>query len=883
MRTFPIKYAFFLLLLSFCNLSGQEILADLRDFPQEKGTIIRWIPVNDSIWELGLKRGYRLTRQDLERKEDSPILFRDTIFPQSQSWFSKNNNMESGMIGALGNILYDSTRLNESWAMRENRNIRYRYIATEAQIDERLAITLGMAYLDTTGVQGRKYRYSLFLQGEERRMPLASIEIVFGERSFFDSTKVGPSLDITPPEGKPLTMMRSDFGRFNQIQALAKAYGDSVVLRWAPNAPAFWRNSNIFGYQLMRKELLLDSTYIPEEDGYILLDTVKPWSEEKFASSYRGMDSLVLVAAQCLYGKDVTSPLDGFYMQSSEENLKYGFALFAADNSSDAANALGLRFVDRNVVPGRAYVYHILSTASGSLFESAFIDVINVKDSSLDQVEEVSIDSLESAVRIQWSKGLNSRFSAFKIERSADEGKSFQLLTKVPLVFIDNPDVEEGPYYVFLDSLPENYKTYRYRIYGINSFANWSNPVEVIGMGIDKTPPAPPAVYFAQANLAGNIELRWEPTEKVSDLAWFQVYLANELMGDYQPVSEKLPASKKDFTFKGPLNTYQSHYFKIAAEDQKGNVAFSGAYFVNLVDSIPPAPPQNLSYQVDSTGVVGLYWDHGKERDLAGYRIYMANNVNHEFSQLTSEPIEINAFLDTIALNALDKEVFYQIVAVDKSHNLSEFSEVLVVNRPDILPPAPPVFLSPISGLDGIQLRWSPSPSNDLAGYILFRKNSDSDSIFTSIAFIDSSKISYTDSTCLPDILYEYSLRAIDQSGLYSADIPTVQARRQFDLNHLTIESFGVTLNTKDSVAELNWKYVPEEDGKGYLFYLYKKVEPEGWNKIKQFSSDIFNFKDSNISKKGKYVYGIKVVRLDGKTGNLTETKPFEIPALTRQ
>lgn len=868
-----------LILLSFQSIFGQQTFVGLRYFPENNGVIVHWIPGNDSIFEVGLKNGYLLIRQDLETNEYKVI--GDSIFPRSVDWFSENKNQESGMIGALGNLLYDNSKVNEDWAIRENRNIRYRYISTEARYSERIAVILGLGILDTSCIQGRKYRYELFLKDPVNRLILGSRDYLFSNLETIDSLDVDPLLDISPPDGIPLSMMRNDFGKFNQIHLLAKAHVDSVVLRWVPNNLTFWLNSNIFGYRLLRREIVIDSSYIPENDGYTLLDTIKPWTEEQFAAMYQGLDSMVLVAAQCLYGKTVTGPSDGFYMQSSEEEMKYGFALFAADNSPDAANSLGLRYVDKNVQPGRYYSYHVLSNASSSFYESAFVEIRNIEEVSAEKVKEVTIDSLEHAVRIQWPRSNDSRFSAYKIERSENGGREYFPITSAPLVFIDNPNVEEGPLHSFVDSLSLNYKPFHYRIQGIDPFGEWSSPVEVIGMGIDLTPPAAPVLLVARSTLEGTINLKWDIPEQADDLAFFHVLLSDQHLGEYKPIAEKLPLNQKEYTFPGPLNTNRSYHFKIAAEDDKGNVSRSGSYYVHLVDSIPPEAPNNLGFRTDSTGVVSLFWDHGKEVDLIGYRVYFANNPDHEFSQITSSPTEFNAWFDTITLNALDKEVYYRVVAEDRSHNLSPFSDILTVRRFDIVPPAAPVFLPVSSDMNGIRLRWSPSPSNDLAGYILYRRLPESDTAFTSIAFLDSSQVAHTDSTAIADVLYEYTLQAMDKSGLFSTNCISVKAIRMFDLSSLKVDQLKVILNEKDSTVQLNWVYVlnnePGITNPSFLIYLYKKIEPGGWMKIKQFNSNVSEYKDADINQSGRYAYAVKVVRSDGKSGVLTESGWIEV------
>ena len=117
---------------------------------------------------------------------------------------------------------------------------------------------------------------------------------------------------------------------------------------------------------------------------------------------------------------------------------------------------------------------------------------------------------------------------------------------------------------------------------------------------------------------------------------------------------------------------------------------------VQMVDSIPPAPPVGLSAKADTSGMVLLTWLPNDELDLFGYRVFRANSLHEEFSQITAESVYANCFTDTISLKTLTKKVYYKILAVDQRQNWSAFSEVLEVGRPDVVPPAP--LVSPLLG-----------------------------------------------------------------------------------------------------------------------------------------------------------------------------------------
>ncbi|MBK6374732.1 MAG: hypothetical protein IPF67_16815 [Saprospiraceae bacterium] len=116
------------------------------------------------------------------------------------------------------------------------------------------------------------------------------------------------------------------------------------------------------------------------EAEYILLDSIKPWTLEMFTPQMVEKDSLILVAAQSLYGAQESSDSDGLIIQHSESVMRYGMAMLAADRSPLAATALGLRFVDKNVKVGETYRYLILTRAAENVMENGYIDIIKSTD-----------------------------------------------------------------------------------------------------------------------------------------------------------------------------------------------------------------------------------------------------------------------------------------------------------------------------------------------------------------------------------------------------------------------------------------------------------------------------------------------------------------------
>src|SRR6056297_3068879 len=142
------------------------------------------------------------------------------------------------------------------------------------------------------------------------------------------------------------------------------------------------------------------------------------------------------------------------------------------------------------------------------------------------------------------------------------------------------------------------------------------------------------------------------------------------------------------------------NYYVIQAVDTAFNVSSSIPAAVTLIDTIPPAAPVWLSGDIDSLGVVTLKLENKPENDLMGYRLYKANYPDHEPSVIFEGFVDDDtlqdeiptAFTDTVTLNTLTPRIYYKIKALDFNFNQSGFSEMMVIERPDTIPPTAPVF-----------------------------------------------------------------------------------------------------------------------------------------------------------------------------------------------
>lgn len=844
----------------------------------ENNILITWVPATDTIWAAGLQSSYTIIRTDNAGKT---VEIGSGLSPQPKTWFEAMDDQDGGFINAIGAILYgEESEETETDNKQNQHHSQYHYLMPEVIRDPFIGEVLGLAFTDSTAEVGQSYTYTVYFDNSQGRRYQGEISVDLQNGFNAYDMEALHGMQFEPPGGRSLMDMRLANVELDQLHVISKAYGDSIVLRWAPNNPTYWNRTLDHAYTVYRWETILegDSTY----SDYILRDSVSPWPTDYFSEERIARDSLILIAAQTLYGERTSTEADGLVAQHSEYVMRYGMAMVAADRSPLAAEALGLRWVDRNVKPGERYSYMILTDAAENIVENGFAMVLNETDTTY-QVIDFSSEPGDHLINLTWSKMNDYQFNGYLIYRSDDGGHTFHSLTKAPLLMVTTPQNQESEEHGFTDSIPTNYFPYIYQIRGIDAFGDTGRVTTLEAHGIDLTPPPSPLVYFAEVDETGQILLKWEINDEAGDLNRFHVLLGESMESDYTPIAIDLPKSTRSYVYDEPLSTERSYFFIVVSQDTAGNQNPTLPIYVHLIDTIPPAPPAGLIGMIDSTGLVTITWDHNDEPDLIGYRVYMANNPDHEFSQITEEATEFNLWRDTITLEALDKEVYYKIVAEDRSHNYSEFSEILTLDRPDIIPPAAPASLPASSDAEGIHLFWQPSPSNDVIAYLIYRQNmTEKDSLPQRIARLsDPEAVTWRDTTAVPEVLYEYTIQAQDQSGLLSDLAFPVKGRRRLDLSILDVQTFQAEFRQEYDAAYLRWEYeypkwAEERLGEVY-YYIYRKNGEESWEKIKQVEASLSQYLDRELSDVANITYGIKVVTQNGKSGKLAVSPSVEI------
>ncbi|TXH27788.1 MAG: hypothetical protein E6Q96_06065 [Cyclobacteriaceae bacterium] len=301
--------------------------------------------------------------------------------------------------------------------------------------------------------------------------------------------------------------------------------------------------------------------------------------------------------------------------------------------------------------------------------------------------------------------------------------------------YFTSPIISVNPYYEvkygdgrylhkMQDSLPENHVTYEYRIVGMDYFGDYGTPgsvVECIGMEPYSGYVVPLLTTMKNDSLA---ELNWEIKEEyLPEVKSIDLLISKDsLYGHYTTFVEGIDLQKRSVAIVIP-EPYASFRYRINTIN--GQEALSSPFDVERWDTRPPAIPTDLTGKIDTMGIVRLKWKANTEKDLWGYRVFFANNKTDEFSLCSAEIMSKPFFIDTIKLDNLSAEIYYKVVALDQRGNISPFSEILTITKPDTIPPAP-AFIKLIKQYKNtatVLLRAIGGGSHDLSGHRLFRRD----------------------------------------------------------------------------------------------------------------------------------------------------------------
>jgi hypothetical protein len=244
------------------------------------------------------------------------------------------------------------------------------------------------------------------------------------------------------------------------------------MLRWAAADKQAWDLGNQYGYIIQRYTILRNDSFLDNREHRFLSDNpVKPQPLHIWAQ-YKDSDKYVNIAAECIFGKSeisASSPI-AIANKYKEEQNRFSFALYAADNSPLVAKLSGLSFIDKTVQHNEKYLYTVHIAAPDSIkTDTAFAFAGISEYQPLPKPLDLTAKWGDRSVLLSWNiKYLNHIYNSYIIEKSTD-GKNYELISENASVQAADEGVTPEWGYRS-DSLSDNETKFYYRIRGINDF-----------------------------------------------------------------------------------------------------------------------------------------------------------------------------------------------------------------------------------------------------------------------------------------------------------------------------------------------------------------------------------------------------------------------------
>ncbi len=427
--------------------------------------------------------------------------------------------------------------------------------------------------------------------------------------------------------------------------------------------------------------------------------------------------------------------------------------------SLNVARAAGRLFIDNKVKQGDTYKYKVeFIDFDGSVLSSVKRD-ITISNMQPPTPDSLRCDPGDTKIKILWDfppyqGDIDDITVGFNIYRNSEKGE----LQKVNKVLILRQ--EDMKYRT--DISVQNNVSYIYFVKSVDCIGRESSPSNnVSATPIDLTPPKYPEGLDALGE-EGRILVSWKMNLEL-DLSHYDIYKSMEVLGTFDRIN-KIPIQADQPFYYDTVYTGPTYYYKVKAIDNSGNESeFSNSISGQPADTIPPAPPSNITAIIEDQ-FVRLKWKAPTDLDLQGYYIY-SRRSDQKFLRLVSLPLPSDSleYYDT-GYNQeglwQGQTYYYGISAVDNYFNESEMS-IMKIIIPDNDPPKPPVSSYASLNDNGyVEVTWQPSMSIDVANYRILRTESSKEPM----RIIETAVSVYKaiDSTAKYGVSYGYQVAAVD-------------------------------------------------------------------------------------------------------------------------
>jgi hypothetical protein len=685
-----------------------------------------------------------------------------------------------------------------------------------------------------------------------------------------------------------------------QIMVTARPKQDGkIMLRWAVTTAKAWRKLNSYGYELKRYTIIRNKITLaqPVEKK---LGIFKPKPLEQWAGIIDTNDNAA-VMAQSLYGETFElggiKDLQSIINLSEEQEQRFTWGLYATDQDFETAQMAGLGYIDTEVNANEKYVYKLTSLVPQSelLIKDGGVFIGMQDYEVLPKPLDLSGTFIEGKAMLSWNYAIHKQlYNSYFIERS-DDDITFKRLNNLPITTLNNSDKSDAKRMFYIDSISTG-KPYYYRIIGKTIFGELSLASDVVSGTGDKLLKLTPHITTKNYLDDKRVTLEWEFAEEGNkEIKGFELNRSDKADGNYQVIVKNIPPNARKITYD---NLQPTNYLTITAIGLNGSSSTSLAELIQAVDSIPPIKPVGFKGTIDSLGIVTLKWEANKDKDILGYRIFRGNNRNEEYSQITIAPYLTTVYLDSVDVKNLNSKVYYTLVAVDQRFNMSEFSDILELKKPDFIKPTQPIFKAYQIKDSKVIMDWTSSSSEDVVKHEIYRKEENSpdwvllytvndqksavsskqgeesskQSAVSNTAVVEAEKLpteTLTDDQVVEGNQYSYTIVAVDDSGLQSDQAPALTVIIPKTSLPPAIRGLNSFVDKTNHYIELYWSLYKEVNVAEIAIYKGEKDKPI--TLFRNVLPTVNRIVDEQVKPNNEYNYLFRAVFKDGRMSEISK------------
>ncbi len=655
----------------------------------------------------------------------------------------------------------------------------------------------------------------------------------------------------------------SIFNVNGQDVTLYHTYDDGVIkLRWNPTDVRVWEDHLTKGYIIEKYEanrLVYTSDVILPGPNLIREET----SDDDYylfmisqAIHFHLVDKDLIKDS---YPEDKYTPLD--ILES-----RYEISNYLQHSDYELTLYAGLGYYDNEIKQGVDYTYKLKSaTNSFAPVEYKF----NTTTFKKPELPELKSDWSNRRANLKWNtKDFKNDFYGWTVKMSLDDVLYYTIDTNVMVNLLDTSQNELFFNYDREIILEKNDEEHFFRLYGHNHFGDVTSYYTQVSGSADEGIAFSPLIDEVTQKSNNTCVIEWSMLEKFyPKVKEFRLYAAPNWEGPYIQDSIGISPETRELT-RDIL--YNATYWRIAAVDKNGKETSSFPKMIMSIDTIPPAIPTNLEGTIDSSGIVQITWDKNTEDDFIGYKVFYSHDTLHEFLLDHEQYVKNSEYADTLYLITQKKFTYYKIIAVDSRNNRSDYSEILAIKKPDILPPVEPNFIASTNLEGRVALQWNPSSSDDVVTQQLYRKELKSNLGWRLLKKwnINNLETIYIDSTLREQVKYAYILTATDDSGNESIPSDPITGKAIKSYRDFPINNFDIVKNKKINI--IAWNYPMEEVFEIWIYNIINEEKPRLLRKISA-PRKIYEHKLDNPKEDQSYF--IQVYFHDGRSTNYSITK----------